>query len=214
MPSEATLRVSGAADPVRFVSDQLAALLPKDADLLYVIELQKTRILNRTARGVDFEGRPFAAYSTKSPYTWYPHGHASKSPKQRTAAAKRFARKLGAGNVTASGGVRFESYAAFKRSLGRSGVDLTGASAPHMLHALVSRITGPLAGTLGIYSADKAEIAEYHNAGTARMPKRQFLGTSTSDVTAMERDLERRLDPTVPGGRAELSELFGIDLIG
>lgn len=220
MPSEATLRVPGAADPVRFVAGQVAALMPTDADLLALIEMQKTRILTRTARGVDYEERPFAAYSTKSPYTWYPHGRglASKpgdigheyTAKKRDAAAKRLRRKLGAGQVTASGGVRFANYAEFKRALGRSGVDLTGPGAPHMLQALVSRITGPLAGTLGIYSADKAPIAEYINEGTPRMPRRQFLGTSAADKTAMERDLVARIEQRVTRGHSAAADLAAL----
>lgn len=203
MPSEASLRsTSGGGEIVRVVERELSALLPTNDDLLYAIERQRTRILDRTARHVDFEERPFAAYSENGPYIWYPLGrHKSAkgdighehTARKRDQAAKRMVKKLGAGTVTAGGGIRFESYAAFKRALGRSGVDLTGPSAPHMLQALVSRITGDLAGTLGIYSADKAAIAEYHNEGTERMPQRKFLGTSAADERAMETDLVERI---------------------
>jgi len=185
MPSEATLRLTGGGDPVRVVAAHVDALLPTEADVLAICEWKRARVVSLTGQGRDYLGRPFAPYSTRAPYTWYPHGHGTKSPKQRAAAAKRFAKKLGAGSVTASGGVRFESYAAFKRALGRSGVDLTGPSAPHMLQALVSRVVGPLEGRIGIYSADKAEIAEYHTTGTARMPQRRFLGTAPEDVRIM-----------------------------
>jgi hypothetical protein len=46
--------------------------LPTKDDVLYALERQKARILERTARGVDFEGRPFAPYSTKGPVYYTP----------------------------------------------------------------------------------------------------------------------------------------------
>lgn len=196
MPSEATLRLTGGGDVVRLAADLELAIQPTAADMLAALEWKRARVLELAAQGLDFEGRPFAPYSEKSPYTWYPAGRHSKgrTAKSRMDAAKRMRRKLGAGTVTAGGGIRFASYAEFKLSLGRSGVDLTGPSAPHMLQELVTRVIGPLEGRLGIYSADKAEIAEYHNEGTPRMPRRRFLDTSAADVTTMSEILASRAE--------------------
>ena len=214
MPSEATLRLSGGGDLVRFVSDQAAALAaPTQEDVLSVIEAQKTRILDRTLTGVDFEGRAFAPYSTTRPYYYYP-GTKGASIKSRKAAVRRLLKITGdvaahrmeyLGSESAGGrktrdglGIRFDSYADFKASLGRAGVDLTGPKAPHMLQALVTRVlelgNGEFDARIGIYSADKTEIAEYHNAGTAHMPRRQFLGYADADTAALKQDLARRIE--------------------
>lgn len=196
MPSEATLRLTGGGDVVRLAAELERAIEPTRDDVLAVLEWKRARVIELTGQGLDFEGLPFAAYSEKSPYTWYPAGrHASgRTPKSKLDAAKRMRRKLGAGTVTESGGIRFESYGAFKRSLGRAGVDLTGPSAPHMLQELVSRVIGEGEGRLGIYGTEKAAIAEYHNEGTPRMPKRRFLDTAAADVPVMTEILTRRVE--------------------
>lgn len=171
--------------------DTLAAMLEKgfeiqSSDILYVLNNEKTRILDRTARGVDLFNRAFAPYSTKGPYYYYP-GKSSRTALGRRASASRFARKVGGTRTKV--GIKFASYAAFKSSLGRTAVDLLGPSAPHMLQGMVVKTTGPTSGLIGIYGPE-ADRAEGHNLGTRRLPKREFFGASPDDEVMMMKDLE------------------------
>jgi hypothetical protein len=125
----------------------------------------------------------------------------------RNQSAARFLRKLGG---TTSGGtgsirhggaevgrihaherdtIRFASYAAFKASLGRSGVDLTGPHAPHMMQAIqVSATDSEI--RLSIEDPAKAAIATGHNTGeTSGHKKRRFFGASDADVSQMLLDI-------------------------
>lgn len=142
---------------------------------------------------MDVEGHPFAPYSTKGPYYYNPHaGRANTSAEQRRGAAKRLRKTLGEGGVTRSGYLRFDSYAAFKRSLGRTNVDLTGPRAPHMLQALTVQATGNTELRLGVYGA-KAVLANAHNEGGRHLPQRKFFGASGADVREMAREIGERI---------------------
>ena len=46
----------------------VTSVLPEQGDVLYALERVKATILERTARGVDVDGAPFAPYSSKGPY--------------------------------------------------------------------------------------------------------------------------------------------------
>jgi hypothetical protein len=190
------------------------AARPLASDMLLVMNQQKTRILDRTARGVDVNEQAFAPYSEKGPYYYYPSGPVHEGAqrsfnfslsayrKRRATAAANFARAvknrkgqrgLFEGNVgrrRGSVGVRFDSYGAFKRSLGRSVVDLMGPKAPHMLQAIVVRTFGGGEGAIGIYGPE-ADRAEGHNLGVPRnhLPQRYWFGVSDSDETAMNEEL-------------------------
>lgn len=190
--------------------------VPTVGDLMYAGQRQRTRILDRTARGVDVDEQSFAPYSTNGPYYYYP----SKNSKNRHAAAGRIANKLGikkkvtpaqkrAGIVGRTRlGIKFANYAAFKASLGRFLVDLRGPSAPHMLQAIIVRVGGLVSQvndlftgentapaseiTIGIYG-DEALRASGHNEGTAHLPRRHFMGANDSDKTAMMDDILSRM---------------------
>jgi hypothetical protein len=186
-----------------------AELLPSEADLLYAIERQKSRILQRTERGVDVEERPFAPYSTKGPYYYYPNGPVGKSRssselKRHRSAVKRTGGKGGHSSVTRSGlGLRFESYAAFKYDyLGRTNVDLTGPRAPHMLQAIVTEAESGLKGSMGIYG-DPGKRAAGHNEGFGHLPQREFFAVSAKDKQALAEDLGTRI-------RDRLKREFGV----
>ncbi len=153
------------------------------ADILYALNRQKTRILDRTSKGVDADGAPFAPYSTKGPYYFYP----GRAAKNRRAAASRFARKTG--ETRTSVGVKYASYAAFKQALGRSVVDLMGPTAPHMLQAIVVRSGGGGQGTIGIYG-NEADRAEGHNTGAGHLPKREFFAFGEQDTADITADIE------------------------
>ena len=154
MPSSA--RMSDGENPSAFFARLLADATPTQGDLLYAGNRQKTRMLDRTARGVDYQGRRFAPYNYTRPYYWTPWtGSRRNSYLKMQQSAARVFKKIG-GNVRtgllrsgATGrvvaqltrfrqSIKFRSYADFKRSLGRAaGVDLMGPRAPHMLQALV-----------------------------------------------------------------------------
>jgi phage gpG-like protein len=156
-------------------------------DVLYALNRQKARILDRTARGVDINGQAFEPYSTKGPYYYYP-AKAGRTAGSRKSSAGRFAKKVGGQRTTV--GVKFPSYADFKRSLGRSGVDLTGPRAPHMLQAIVVKTTGNDSGVIGIYGPE-ADRAEGHNVGAGHLPRREFFGFSDRDHDEMVADVDR-----------------------
>lgn len=156
-------------------------------DLLYAGEREKTRILNRTARGLDFLNRPFAPYSRKGPYYYYPQGKGYRA--ERLAITARFQSRLGGGILTKSGlGIKFESYDAFKKGLGRMNVDLTGPRAPHMLQALAVQVQENRL-LIGIWGPEEKK-AEGHNEGIrGRLPQRRFLDLSTQDLALIGQDI-------------------------
>ena len=198
---------STSQDPDAFIARILQnRLTVRIEDIELVAEEQKTRILERTARGVDYEGRAFAPYSTKGPYYYYPNGRnrtlGGVASRIDRAAARRFHAKINKGRgaaigeVTRGGGIKFASYAEFKKALGRQNVDLTGPRAPHMLQAFVKTISGPLEVRLGIYDPEKAAIASGHQTGVAKthLPQRKFFAVSDSDREAIKARLVELLN--------------------
>lgn len=216
------LKVAGSSlDPERYILSVVEGLEPTQEDLLYAGNALKNRILKRTEMGVDYQGKPFAPYSTKRPYYWYPDGSRQRSAARtgmlnpairgrqeriakfqvletsaKDAAARMFRKlKLRAstdGTKRTGIGIKFPSYAAFKAHLGRPTVDLRGPRAPHMLQAIT--VTTSVAGwlTLGIYG-DAADRAEGHNEGTRRgLPKRRFFDASNEDIQFMNELLLQR----------------------
>lgn len=170
--SGASFKAPGGKDPTRYLLELTGKAQPTEGDAIYAAQRQRSRIIERTMQGVDVDGRPFAPYSTKGPYYYYPNGrvgNAKFSSKQNKAAVNRLMKKIGnreaefmslpehvlkripgldenadtGARKTRSGmGIRFPSYAAFKAALGRATVDLLGPRAPHMLQAIVVRING------------------------------------------------------------------------
>ena len=171
---------------------------PSTADLQYAGDRFKARIVERTRRGLDYEEKPFAPYSTKGPFYYYPQHRGGEQARIR--AVSRLQKKIGGTTTKSRKGIRFESYADFKRSLGRTVVDLTGPSAPHMMQSIVVRVFRNRI-QVGIYDSQKALIAEGHNLGiSGRLPRRQFLGISRKEEVEIKRDiLESMLHLRRPG---------------
>lgn len=204
--SEATLKMKrGGKTPTQYILDMKEAIKPTEGDLRFAVEGQRTRILDRTARGVDVNEQPFAPYSTKGPYYYYPNGRAggpnSTAARQKNyEAAARLHAKLNKGNrgtpigqVTPGGAIKFESYAQFKLTgLGRSTVDLLGPRAPHMLQALMVVVRSASEVILGIYG-DEGKRASGHNTGTKTLPKREFMGANDDDRGKMSLDIKARI---------------------
>jgi len=231
------VRTTSGGDPKQIVPRLKKAATPTVGDALYAGQRQRTRILDRTARGVDVNGRPFKPYSENGPYYYNPNGRltaasrAQIGDKTQKGAAKRFLSNIttkaqrekgGAPTVSRTGRtVKFESYAAFKKWLGRAVVDLRGARSPHMLQAIAIKVGGYILGgeqdaagvqsnsqqpatemRIGIYG-DAAQRATGHNTGPdtgAAVPKREFFGASAADIKQMARDVLARIQARL--GRA------------
>lgn len=238
--SGATLTTPSGGSVERFILDLQHVVSPTEGDAIYSAQRQRTRILDRTARGIDVDGTPFAPYSTNGPYYYYPNGrvgNAKFGAKQNKAAADRLIKKLGnsprstvmsapkigslfgidyAGEdigyqKTRDGqGIKFASYAAFKAALARTGVDLRGPRAPHMLQAITIGVSFERSAAdinlglndranpvqevvIGIYG-DEAARASGHNEGIpGRLPQRRFLGANASDLDLMVEDIAGRI---------------------
>lgn len=198
------------ADFLRWLDRIQREWKPTQADLLEIGNHQKTRIIERTDRGVDYLGNPFARYNSTRPYYYYPRGRGgAKLNKSELTKLRRFAEKYGAttaaddiglreraeaakraqkqlGGKRTILGIRFESYEAFKfQGLGRTAVDLTGPDAPHMMGTIVVRTEGGEDArevVIGIYDPEKGEIAEAHNEGLGNLPQRRFFDVSDADI--------------------------------
>ncbi len=159
-----------------------------------IAEAQRRRILERVEqRGEDVHGNKFAPYSTRGPTYIYPEGH--KAGRGRKAAASRLAKKLGLGRstVTRTGGIKFESYAAYKQALGRSAVDLTGAHRRMLGQLVVAKVTTDSA-AIGIYG-EAARRATGHQKGSPKshLPRRHWLGFTAQESLAIREHVRREL---------------------
>jgi hypothetical protein len=128
-------------------------------DLLFVGQFFRSRILERTARGVDVNNAPFAGYSTRGPYYLYPNADSAGSVRGRlapsdrgmlgdiqharsTAAKNRFA-KTGKNGTRTPYGIRYDSHAAAKAAHGVNGVNLFGMGQhTHMLNTIMVKAGG------------------------------------------------------------------------
>lgn len=124
------------------------------------------------------------------------HGRATHSD-----VVHRGTRQAGSGEMRISRtgrSIRFESYAAFKRWLGRAYVDLTGPRAPHMLQGILVAARSAAEMVMGVYGAAAAR-AQGHNEGGRRLPKRRFFAASGADLAAMVGDIGKRVMARLKG---------------
>jgi hypothetical protein len=214
-----TVKTLSGIDPRKIIPNIKKATQPTVGDALYMGQHQRTRMLDRTARGVDADGSQFAPYSENGPYYYNPNGRVSGvTDKQQKSAVSRLARKVGNATKSSTGNsLKFESYAAFKRWMGRSVVDLRGAKAPHMLQAIVVKVAGVISSGLnavgltqhneparemrvGIYGP-MAERARGHNEGAGKLPRRRWFRIGRGDVGAMKKDLLDRIGARLKSAR-------------
>ena len=179
----------------------------KPEEWLLLANEARTEILLLTERGLDYEGRPFADYSNRRPYYHYPNGRVGASAaivnarrrlarvglqsqfiddltERRQKSASRFFLKTGKVGKRTPLGIKYEGgYRQFKfEGLGRTTVDLTGPSAPHMLQEL-QVVLKPDGVALGIYG-EAAGRAEAHNEGdpSRGIPQRRFLDVTEATL--------------------------------
>lgn len=207
-------------DPSAVVKLVVSAVKPTPALGLLLAEDQRSRMLDRTAKGKDFDDKPFVEYSRNGPMYYYPAGRVSgRTLKSKKAASGRLFKTLtgkaakahtgkrqalsgpaGEAWVTPGGGLGFSSYAAFKRWAGRNNVDLRGLKAPHILQDMQvkanSKGTGEVESVIGIYGSSAAR-AEGHNKGAKHLPQRKFLAASKKDEKAMVKIVERFVQKAV-----------------
>lgn len=67
---------------MNYVQGIINAVEVTEEDLLYAGERFKADMLERTAKGIDVNGKPFAPYSTKGPYYFYPGDRGSRPSTQ------------------------------------------------------------------------------------------------------------------------------------
>jgi hypothetical protein len=189
----------------------IAASQPTVGDLLTAASNQVSRVQSRTVRGVDYQGRPFYPYANKKPY-YVP----TETGPNRARRQKQLASRTGGLAIKKTYGIRYDSYAAYRRATGHPTVDLGGMSG-RLLSNIESRSGGqtlrhstgyanrtisidqyPTPATqfeYGIYSSPADEIAEGHNNGVpGKLPKRRFLDSSQSDIASMESDIAQRCE--------------------
>jgi hypothetical protein len=207
-------------------------VMPTEGDALYAGQLQRSRILERTSRGIDVDGAAFAPYSTKGPFYYSPNGKLTAGAKSQLGdkkqreSTRRFLNKITTKEERAGGNaprlsrtgrsIVFASYAAFKKWLGRSGVDLRGPSAPHMLQGFLVKVAsaiypGPPSVAvglrdkptqvtemrLGIYG-DAARRATGNNSGEGNA-KRHFFGVSAQDGRLLIQSIMQRIKLRLKG---------------
>jgi hypothetical protein len=151
MPSGATFTTPGGGNAAISIRQEVHALMTVTAgDMLYVGQAYRARIVKRTLQGTDVNGVPFAAYSQKGPYYFYPnrevgaaHGpKATASSRKARATAAKGRQRLAKGQRTPYG-IRYASYGAAKAAHGVGNVNLYGMEQhTHMLDTIMVRAGG------------------------------------------------------------------------
>ena len=174
MAANATFTGPGGADAGASIRATVAALSTVTAgDLLYVGELYRSRIRERTFAGIDVNGAPFAPYKGSAaqmglfdrPFYFSPNRDVGSTRaksgtrfftqeqviKARATAAKNRYAKTGRIGIRTATGIKYESYAAAKAAHGVANVNLYGMEQhPHMLDAIMVKAGGSeIAGGLG-----------------------------------------------------------------
>lgn len=192
MAANAILTGPNGQDPRTAIRmDIHAATTVTVGDLLFCGQIFRSRILARTAKGLDVNGAPFVGYSQRGPYYFYPNreagtvrfGEGSASPQikaraaRRTAAANRY-KKTGKLGVRTPYGIRYASYGAMKAALGRSTVDLFGAEQhTHMLNCLLVKCGGvELPQSADAFLHDTGEMAAFEQNQPASQLALGFYG--------------------------------------
>lgn len=211
-------------DPVSAIHMTVDALTTiTQGDLLYVGQVFRSRIRQRTFSGVDVNNAPFAPYSERGPYYFYPNGEVGAArgaaAQARATAAKNRFNKTGKIGTRTPYGIRYESYAAAKAAHGVGNVNLYGMEQhPHMLDSIIVRVEGSevdqaaadldfgselaaLEGgktaatelTLGFYG-EEADRAKGHNEGNRYLPVREFFALNQEDLQLAETAIGERME--------------------
>lgn len=222
MGAQAMFSGPGGADPRTSIRAEIAAFQVTAGDLLFVGQGFRTRIRKRTFAGVDVNGAPFAPYSIKGPYYFYPNRESASGrtkagrEARKTAAKNRFA-KTGRIGIRTPTGIKYESYSAAKAAHGVTQPNLYGMEQhTHMLDTMLVRAGGSELDSsldafdfsgdmsafehatptntlnLGFYGPE-AERAKGNNEGTKVSPKREFFALNDDDLRWGEKAIAQRM---------------------
>ncbi len=214
---------SGGKSVTDFIVRVQKAYTPTAGDALHAGAFQVSRLSKRTDSGHDAEGKIFAPYSKNGPYYYNPNGRVNpaerrqislKSQKTKVTNALKNRGIKGAQKSSTGKSIRFENYAAYKRWTGARNVNLRGPSAPGMRDAIqmkaggrtfypnerrsmfsvTSNRTHVSELRIGVYGdeAKKATGHQYGNPAT-KLPKRQFLGATGSDLRSMTDEMMQHM---------------------
>jgi hypothetical protein len=160
----------GGQDPVSATKRLLIDAVPTQGDVLYAFERERSRILKRTASGVDAEGATFKAYSV--PY------------------AKRKAKYRDPGTVDLRGRNAPHMLQAMLVQGDENGGTIGFYDERAAMLARVHNEGATIRTRLG---KGKGK-AKKGGASSFRMPRRHFFDATPEDLRAMEQDIGSRIE--------------------
>jgi hypothetical protein len=168
----ASFRTKSGGDAVAAAKKYLGAFKPTAGDCLYAAERQRARIITRTGRGIDAEGRPFAPYKEK---------YAERKSKT--------GRDSGIVDLNWSGKM-------LQALVSRSGArEIGGRPNPPGLNENPEFVDHFLIGVYG----EEAKRAAAINGGQGHQPERRFIAASRDDNRAMAIDVVARMKARANG---------------
>lgn len=225
MAAAATFTTESGADGLTALQLEIRRLTTITVgDIQFVGQFLRSEILQRTARGLDVNGAPFAPYSTKGPYYFYPNGQRSEVRHARATAAKNRFKTAGGSGERTPYGIRYASYAAAKEAHGASVVNLFGMEQhTHMLNTMVVKVDGqamedalgPTGSELSAFEniaparrlsigfyGPEAERAKGHNEGVpGKLPQREFMALNEAELERGAHAIEQRLKTRAAAAR-------------
>lgn len=178
----------GGADPAKHILDLAVALRPTVGDALYGGQIIRSRILQRTAQGVDADGSPFAAYSDsyrKRKIGLLGHadtvdlfGPASHTHMLNTMLVKAGGQELGQGATASENATPADLF-----EVGFYSTESVRAKA-HNEGATIRSRSG---------SATKAKSSKSTKKTSFTMPRRHFLDANADDLTLVSKGIGERI---------------------
>jgi hypothetical protein len=185
-----TFTATAGADPVTHAHALVTAALPTEGDLLYALQRQRTRILKRTAAGVDADGASFAAYSPGYAKKKSAYGRSGVDLRGRNAPNMLQAIVATSGSLTDDGDSNTQ---ALNGSLGFYDERAALLAEVHNEGATIRSRQGTGKG--------KGK-AKKNGAATFAMPRRHFFDATDEDRHEMENDMGTRSEMRMQGRAA------------
>jgi len=200
--------------------------LAREVDLVIAMQHQKLRILKRTARGLDFDGKTFTRYNRTRPVYVYPEGSGKTRTKRARTAAKRSRDSLflklrkpvkgpnKSKPAKTRKGIKFPSYEAMKRAFGINVVDMRSirSRARHMMDVLVVKAGGStvrkrggnsdrpgLSVSLVVEGRKQSRRMSIHGLGLGSQPVRRVMAMSALDRVEFLNDVTRNIAERLTG---------------
>jgi hypothetical protein len=180
----ATFRGPSDSDPIAAIRTLRVAVQPTEGDMLYALERQRTRILQRTAAGMDVNGAAFTPYSA---------GYAKQKSRYGRGGTVdlrgRNAPNMLQAMVTTSGST----------TDGDSDTPADGGSIGFYddRSAMLAQVHNEGATIRTRQGTGKRKAGR--GAGSFAMPKREFFGASDEDMNDMHADIGSRIEIRLRG---------------